>query len=212
MSREELARLEADITAELSALKDYRDTEVEVNEMESVDEDISALDAELSFVEREKRRVDPAPASVKVEKQPESFGAEGHPNGPISPEAACEDANAVGDITEDIEDIEEIEDSSALDPFDRLCGEMDDDAVIEPDFDERTGSTVSRLSAQEARLVTMRFGLDYDREYTLEEIATELGLTLEQVREMEARALLLLRSPARPHRLRTFLENGSRGG
>jgi RNA polymerase primary sigma factor len=48
----------------------------------------------------------------------------------------------------------------------------------------------------------MRFGIGFDREHTLEEIAQNFGLTRERIRQIESKALQHLRGPANARRLR----------
>ena len=47
----------------------------------------------------------------------------------------------------------------------------------------------------------MRFGIGYDREHKLEEIARDIGLTRERIRQIEAKALNRLRKPESARRL-----------
>ncbi len=49
------------------------------------------------------------------------------------------------------------------------------------------------LSAREATIITMRFGLDGNRERTLEEIGERLGVTRERIRQLQNEALVKLR-------------------
>jgi RNA polymerase primary sigma factor len=51
----------------------------------------------------------------------------------------------------------------------------------------------------------MRFGIGYDHEHTLEEIARDFGLTRERIRQVEMKALQKLRSSDRTQRLRPLL-------
>jgi RNA polymerase primary sigma factor len=51
----------------------------------------------------------------------------------------------------------------------------------------------------------MRFGVGYDREHTLQEIAGVFGLTRERIRQIELRALQQLRRPEIAQRLRPLL-------
>jgi RNA polymerase primary sigma factor len=55
------------------------------------------------------------------------------------------------------------------------------------------------------RVVTLRFGLDGDKPYTLDEIGADVGVTRERVRQLETRALreLRLAAPGLAHYLRT---------
>jgi RNA polymerase primary sigma factor len=48
----------------------------------------------------------------------------------------------------------------------------------------------------------MRFGIGFEREHTLEEIAQNFGLTRERIRQIESKALQHLRGPENARRLR----------
>jgi len=60
------------------------------------------------------------------------------------------------------------------------------------------------LSPREQKVIQMRFAIGYSREYTLEEIGNELGLTRERIRQIEQSALKKLRVPARSHELESY--------
>lgn len=51
------------------------------------------------------------------------------------------------------------------------------------------------LTPRESKVLTMRFGLDRDREYTFEQIGQMYGVTKERIRQIEAKALRKLRRP-----------------
>lgn len=53
------------------------------------------------------------------------------------------------------------------------------------------------LTAQEEKVLKMRFGIAVDRDYTLEEIGKQLNITRERVRQIEVKALRKLRHPRR---------------
>ena len=61
---------------------------------------------------------------------------------------------------------------------------------------------VGRLPEREARIVSLRFGLDGEPQ-SLEAIGKEVGLTRERVRQLETQAFARLQEPARRHRRRT---------
>jgi len=58
----------------------------------------------------------------------------------------------------------------------------------------RMAALLKNLSARDERVIRLRFGIDCDREHTLEEIAQELDLTRQRVCQTEARALRRLGS------------------
>jgi RNA polymerase primary sigma factor len=64
---------------------------------------------------------------------------------------------------------------------------------------------LATLTAREARILRLRFGLQDGRMYTLEEIGQKFGLTRERIRQIEHKALHRLRHPRRSRRLRGFL-------
>ena len=69
-----------------------------------------------------------------------------------------------------------------------------DDEALETITRETVLSELGILSEKERRVIEMRFGLDGDgREYYLEEVATEFGLSREGVRKIEIKALKKLR-------------------
>ena len=58
---------------------------------------------------------------------------------------------------------------------------------------------IQSLSDREARVLKMRFGIDQQREYTLEEIGLNFDVTRERIRLIEAKAISRLRHPSRKH-------------
>ena len=62
------------------------------------------------------------------------------------------------------------------------------------------------LGAKEERVVRMRFGIDLERTYTLEEVGKQLNLTRERIRQIEMRALSKLSSPMFRRRLKPCLD------
>jgi len=61
------------------------------------------------------------------------------------------------------------------------------------------------LADRERLVIEKRFGLGDDQVYTLEEIGRDFGLTRERIRQIESRAMRLLRHPARKRKLRNYL-------
>ena len=62
------------------------------------------------------------------------------------------------------------------------------------------------LSPRERQVLQSRYGIAGDREHTLAEIADQLGVTSERIRQIESAALSKLRQPKLKHKLREFLD------
>jgi len=78
-------------------------------------------------------------------------------------------------------------------------------AEIESSIREETAKILKTLSPKEEKVIRLRFGVRCEREHTLEEIGREFGVTRERIRQIKAKALLLLRAPERARRLRALL-------
>lgn len=61
------------------------------------------------------------------------------------------------------------------------------------------------LTAREAKVLRMRFGIDMNTDHTLEEVGKQFDVTRERIRQIEAKALRKLRQPTRADDLRSFL-------
>lgn len=53
------------------------------------------------------------------------------------------------------------------------------------------------LSDREERIIRMRYGLDDNRQRSLEEVARDFGITREMIRQIESKAIKKLRHPTR---------------
>ena len=71
---------------------------------------------------------------------------------------------------------------------------------------EQVADVLFTLSDREARVLSLRFGLEDGRQRTLEEVGRDFGVTRERIRQIEAKALRKLRHPSRSKKLRDFLE------
>jgi RNA polymerase primary sigma factor len=69
---------------------------------------------------------------------------------------------------------------------------------------ERLNMALKMLSPRERKVIELRFGLDGKKPRTLEEVAQEMNLTRERVRQLEVQALEKLRNPIRLHVLGRF--------
>ena len=71
---------------------------------------------------------------------------------------------------------------------------------------EATTDVLEGLTAREAKVLRMRFGIDMNTDHTLEEVGKQFDVTRERIRQIEAKALRKLRHPTRSDQLRSFLE------
>ncbi len=71
---------------------------------------------------------------------------------------------------------------------------------------ESTQNVLSGLTAREAKVLRMRFGINMNTDYTLEEVGKQFDVTRERIRQIEAKALRKLRHPSRSEQLRCFLD------
>lgn len=71
---------------------------------------------------------------------------------------------------------------------------------------ERLQSVLETLSLREREVIKMRFGIDRDETYTLEELGKKFKVTRERIRQIEIRALKKLKHPIRSRTLEGFLD------
>jgi RNA polymerase primary sigma factor len=102
------------------------------------------------------------------------------------------------------------------DDEDSHLGDFIEDTVISSPADsattaglrEATRRILSTLTAREAKVLRMRFGIDMNTDHTLEEVGKQFDVTRERIRQIEAKALRKLRQPSRADDLRSFLVDG----
>ena len=58
--------------------------------------------------------------------------------------------------------------------------------MFERDVREETANVLETLGPDEETVIRMRFGIGYDREHKLEEIAQQFNLTRERIRQIES--------------------------
>ncbi len=90
-----------------------------------------------------------------------------------------------------------IEDTTLSSPVETATGEG---------LRESTREILSGLTAREAKVLRMRFGIDMNTDHTLEEVCKQFDVTRERIRQIEAKALRKLRHPSRSDHLRTFID------
>ena len=77
---------------------------------------------------------------------------------------------------------------------------------------EATREVLGGLTAREAKVLRMRFGIDMNTDHTLEEVGKQFDVTRERIRQIEAKALRKLRHPSRSEHLRSFLDEWMEAG
>ena len=88
----------------------------------------------------------------------------------------------------------------------------DDDALAPADaasmllLKEQLNDVLKTLTLREAKVLSLRFGLEDGHPRTLEEVGSEFGVTRERIRQIEAKALRKLRHPSRSKKLKDFLD------
>ncbi len=90
-----------------------------------------------------------------------------------------------------------IEDGNATSPV---------DSATSSGLHEATQDVLGGLTAREAKVLRMRFGIDMNTDHTLEEVGKQFDVTRERIRQIEAKALRKLRHPTRSETLRSFLD------
>ena len=100
------------------------------------------------------------------------------------------------------------------DDDDSHLGDFIEDGAVDSPIDSATNTGLSEatkevlagLTAREAKVLRMRFGIDMNTDHTLEEVGKQFDVTRERIRQIEAKALRKLRHPSRSDHLRTFLD------
>ena len=77
---------------------------------------------------------------------------------------------------------------------------------------EATHNVLGGLTAREAKVLRMRFGIGMNTDHTLEEVGKQFDVTRERIRQIEAKALRKLRHPSRSEYLRSFLDEWTEQG
>ncbi|WNC73106.1 RNA polymerase sigma factor RpoD [Thalassotalea psychrophila] len=98
------------------------------------------------------------------------------------------------------------EDSHLGDFIEDGSGELPVDAATTENLKNATHEVLAGLTAREAKVLRMRFGIDMNTDHTLEEVGKQFDVTRERIRQIEAKALRKLRHPSRSEQLKSFLD------
>ena len=81
-----------------------------------------------------------------------------------------------------------------------------DETATNDNLTEATDDILGSLTAREAKVLRMRFGIGMNTDHTLEEVGKQFDVTRERIRQIEAKALRKLRHPTRSSHLKGFLD------
>ncbi|MBW8189681.1 RNA polymerase sigma factor RpoD [Neiella marina] len=98
------------------------------------------------------------------------------------------------------------EDSHLGDFIEDTTLELPAEAANSESLKNATNEVLAGLTAREAKVLRMRFGIDMNTDHTLEEVGKQFDVTRERIRQIEAKALRKLRHPSRSELLRSFLD------
>jgi RNA polymerase primary sigma factor len=124
------------------------------------------------------------------------------------------------DISAD--DVKALLDAMALEPVslempigeddDQLSDCIEDQSIARPEDEaavsmlgQQIREVINALPERERKVIELRFGLDNGSGRTLEEVSVELGITRERVRQIEMKALKILRDPDNKAKLKDYL-------
>lgn len=79
------------------------------------------------------------------------------------------------------------------------------EAIQDNELLDLTENALAGLDARERKILSMRFGLDDEKTYTLEKVGQELNISRERVRQLEKRALVRLRESPHQEQLKNYL-------
>ena len=81
------------------------------------------------------------------------------------------------------------------------------EAAMQSGLRSVVGELLDGLTAREAKVVRMRYGIDMSSDHTLEEVGRQFDVTRERIRQIEAKAMRKLKHPSRSEKLRTYAES-----
>ncbi|MBL0725876.1 MAG: RNA polymerase sigma factor RpoD, partial [Alphaproteobacteria bacterium] len=117
---------------------------------------------------------------LKIAKEPQSFDA------PVGNES---DGATIG---------ESVHDTGVTSPIDN---------VMYSNLKEIVSNLLSSIPTRFDRVLRMRFGIGLSTDHTLEEVGLKFTVTRERIRQIEGKALRMLRHPTRSKSLKAYLNN-----
>jgi len=94
------------------------------------------------------------------------------------------------------------------------CPPYEEEPYIDPEEElhkvelaEYIQEMLDGLTPREAKVLQMRFGIELDSDYTLEEVGVAFRVTRERIRQIEARAMRKMKHPLRSEILRQFFSD-----
>jgi RNA polymerase sigma factor (sigma-70 family) len=94
--------------------------------------------------------------------------------------------------------LDSVEEANNLTPMELVSGE---------DLCKAARQALSRLSDREAEILRLRFGIGVPCPYTLKEVSERFKVSRERIRQIEAKALQILRDQGELYSLKTFLKD-----
>lgn len=97
------------------------------------------------------------------------------------------------------------EDNSLMDVLEDEFQPSPDEALLTDSLKLEIERALDSLTAREAEVINLYFGLNHEKALTLEEIGARFGLTRERVRQIKEKAIRRLRHASRSRTLRAYL-------
>ena len=101
--------------------------------------------------------------------------------------------------------LDEGPDTSLLEIIEDKHGENPEHIVMQQAMVDEIRSALEALSAREARILRLYFGLNGEDPLTLEQIGNQFNLTKERMRQIRDKALTSLKHPSRMRKIRVYL-------
>lgn len=83
--------------------------------------------------------------------------------------------------------------------------ESPESQAMEQSLKDEIHATMSTLKPAERKVLAMRFGLEGNRQHSLQEVGEKFSLTRERIRQIEKNAISRMRSPLRSERLKVYV-------